>query len=92
MDQEKNTFWRAVRISGLIIILLWLVHIAQVLMGVSWGDWGVYPRHLAGLKGILTSFWIHGDFGHLISNTTALFVMTGMIFLFFIGQRFKGLL
>ena len=83
MDQEKKYFWGAVRISGLVIILLWLVHIAQVLMGVSWGEWGVYPRHLSGLKGILTSFWIHGDFGHLISNTTALFVMTGMIFYFY---------
>lgn len=66
-----------------LIILLWVVHLFQFLTGLSLGAWGVYPREVFGLRGVILSPLIHADWGHLLSNTPPLFVLTFMIMFFY---------
>ncbi|MEO7176004.1 MAG: rhomboid family intramembrane serine protease, partial [Saprospiraceae bacterium] len=47
------------------------------------GYYGIYPRQILGLKGILTSPLIHGSWSHLINNSIPLFVLLCIIFYFF---------
>lgn len=46
-------------------------------------QWGVLPREASGIPGILTSVFIHGDIGHIASNTLPLIVLGMMLFYFY---------
>jgi len=41
--------------------------------------WGIVPRHLSGLWGILCSPFLHANFPHLLSNTLPLVVLLGLL-------------
>lgn len=53
------------------------------LSGISLADWGVYPKTMRGIIGILTSPFIHGDWSHLGANSASLFVLTAALFYFY---------
>jgi membrane associated rhomboid family serine protease len=56
-------------------IVLWLVKIFESVTGLSTVEYGVYPRRLSGLLGILTAPFIHGSPAHLISNTLPIVIL-----------------
>lgn len=56
-----------------------LVFVVERLFGLSFVESGVYPRTLAGLKGILFAPFVHGGLDHLCSNLSALPVLLGML-------------
>ena len=62
------------------ILLLWLIKGLQIAFSWDLGVYGVYPRELDGLLGILFAPIIHGSFEHLFSNTMALFVLVTALF------------
>ena len=74
---------QSLRFPAQMVVLIWLVHLFQVLTTISLGSWGVYPREIFGLRGILVSPLIHADWGHLISNTPPFFVLTFMLMFFY---------
>tara|TARA_A100001035_G_scaffold175792_1_gene139639 strand:+ start:1359 stop:1946 length:588 start_codon:yes stop_codon:yes gene_type:complete len=47
--------------------------------------YGIYPRTLEGLKGVLFSPFIHSDWKHLINNAPPLFVLTATLGFFYKG-------
>ena len=57
------------------VVLLWVIQIASALFGLELVRYGVYPRELSGLKGVLFAPLIHGSFAHVFSNTLPLLVM-----------------
>ena len=50
---------------------------------------GIFPRHISGLIGIVFSPLIHNDLEHLLSNLSALPVLTGMLTLIHRRNYFK---
>jgi len=46
-------------------------------------QWGIYPRTIHGLKGIIFSPFIHGDWGHLIFNMMPFFTLGLIIYYFY---------
>jgi len=70
-------------IPAYMVLILWVIHTLQFVTGISLGQLGVFPRELWGLKGVIFSPLIHGDWGHLISNTPPLFVLSAMILFFY---------
>jgi len=62
------------------IILLWLVKGIELFFAIDIGHYGVYPRELSGLIGILFAPLIHGSFEHLFSNTLALYILITALF------------
>ncbi len=50
--------------------LLWHNHLNQ---------YGIVPRHLRGLVGILPAPFLHASFGHLLGNTVPLLLLGGVI-------------
>ncbi|HKK75379.1 MAG TPA: rhomboid family intramembrane serine protease [Saprospiraceae bacterium] len=79
----KKRLTDSIRIPVYLIAFLWLIHGLQALLGFDFGYYGVYPRTLFGLRGILFSPMIHGDWGHLLANTPPLFAMSAMILFFY---------
>ncbi len=49
--------------------LLWLIEIVDFGLGGALDSFGVVPRSLSGLWGILFAPLLHGGFGHLLGNT-----------------------
>ncbi|PHS32660.1 MAG: rhomboid family intramembrane serine protease [Methylophaga sp.] len=64
----------------LAIIVLWIIKGLQVTFSWDLGVYGVFPRSVDGLVGIITAPLIHGSFEHLFSNTLALFILTTALF------------
>jgi membrane associated rhomboid family serine protease len=68
--------WSAAKLVAVIVGLLWAVEIVdQVALDDRLQAWGIRPRTLSGLWGILTAPFLHGDFAHLIANTPPLVVL-----------------
>lgn len=58
-----------------IIGLLWAVHLINALLGYRLNYFGIYPRHIRGLFGIILAPFLHDGFNHLFFNSIPLFVL-----------------
>ena len=58
------------------IFIIWAVFwIDVILPGINFLGFGIHPRHISGLDGILWAPFIHANLSHLISNTIPLLVL-----------------
>ena len=48
-------------------------------MGHQLNAWGIFPRSVHGLAGIPLAPFLHGSFGHVISNSIPFLVLGGLI-------------
>ncbi len=58
-----------------LIGLIWVVFLVDLVLPPDLAQWGVIPRTLGGLVGIVTMPLLHGSFAHLMSNTVPLLVL-----------------
>lgn len=61
------------------LAVLWLVHIANVLSGKRLMVFGIWPRRLIGLPGIVLSPLLHGGFEHLFLNSIPFLVLSDLL-------------
>ncbi|MEZ5433289.1 MAG: rhomboid family intramembrane serine protease [Verrucomicrobiales bacterium] len=85
----KTEEWRD-RLTLLLsmVALMWLVEVADRMLG-SWFEpdqWGIVPRQWRGLWGLLTSPFLHADWGHLAANTVPFLVLGGLLLTRSMGQ------
>lgn len=83
MDWNKRNILNAIKIPALFCGIVILVHVINTLTGLQMGVFGIYPRDIQGLPGIITAPLIHGSFEHLFSNIITLFTMMVVIMLFY---------
>ena len=81
-------------VSGAFLLLLWAIHAIAWVTGADLSWLGVLPRSLSGLLGILTMPLVHGDWGHLMSNSVPILVLGAGIIFFYpkIAVRSIGLM
>jgi membrane associated rhomboid family serine protease len=72
-------------------LLLWAVKLAEYLGDLNFTQFGIYPRRLDGLVGVLGAPFIHGSFGHLFANTAPIIVI-GTLLLYVYPRAAKVLL
>jgi membrane associated rhomboid family serine protease len=60
---------------------LWVVFIADWILPGDFNRWGIVPRSLSGIWGILFSPFLHADLGHLLSNFIPLMILLAMLLL-----------
>jgi membrane associated rhomboid family serine protease len=66
------------------VLLLWVIHIVQFLTQIDFPFlFGTYPREIFGLRGVVFSPLIHGDFHHLFSNSLPLLFTSIAILMFY---------
>ena len=82
-ELEKKIFYHSLVLPAAFVFLLWIVEIVEQVGGYNFVHLGVYPHHLKGLPGILLSPFIHDDFGHLISNSLPVFILSAMLVYFY---------
>jgi membrane associated rhomboid family serine protease len=87
--EEKKYFIRTLYIPVVLLLLIWIVKGIEIFAGISLGDFGIYPREISGLRGILFAPFIHGDFNHLINNSVPFFLLNVTIFYFYKPVAFR---
>ncbi len=89
---KDSRLYNSIRITALFVALLWLIKIGEFLSGVSLHAFGVYPRELSHLSGILSAPIIHGSFSHLISNSLPLLLLGSALLYGYPRARYLSLL
>lgn len=82
-ELEKKIFKHSLLFPALIVGLFWLVKLIEISLGLSFVKGGVFPHHLKGLHGILTSPFIHSGFSHLVSNSVPFFILLFVLVYFY---------
>lgn len=70
-----------------LVALAWSVEIADTLLAGNLDRFGIHPRRIEGIPGIVLSPWLHGSFAHLLANTLTFFGL-GFVVLVAEGRRF----
>lgn len=89
MSEEKKRFVYSLVFPGFFLLLLWAVKFFETGMEISLAQGGVYPRTFPGLRGILFSPLIHGDWKHLINNSMPVFLLSIALFYFYRDISYK---
>ena len=73
VHQETNALARELKTQGTIlggfVAIIWVLEFVDVFLGGALNRYGILPRNLIGLRGILFAPFLHGNFAHLIANT-----------------------
>lgn len=83
MDKEVKRMLLSFLPALAFVIALWLVKYMEIRSGYSLTTFGVLPRTFSGLKGVITSPFVHDDYKHLISNSIPLLVLGAGLFYFY---------
>ena len=67
--QKLSKGKRSILIPSAFIIIIWLVYFSQTTFNIPFAQYGILPREISGISGILSAPLIHADFGHIMSNT-----------------------
>lgn len=80
---EKKIFFHSLLFPALFVLVIWIVKIVEITSGINLVYFGIFPRSINGLAGILFSPFIHSDFNHLISNSLPFFLLGFMLIYFY---------
>ncbi|MDR2682389.1 MAG: rhomboid family intramembrane serine protease [Dysgonamonadaceae bacterium] len=83
MHIETKRLLYAFLFPCLFVLALGLILLLEKGLGVDWHRWGVYPRTVEGLRGILTGPLIHSGAWHLLSNSLPLIILGWCLFYFY---------
>lgn len=90
--EETDKLYRSLIVPSLVLVLCWIVKSVEVFFGISLADFGLQPRTLEGLKGIVFSPFLHADFKHLSANSVPLFVLLAGLYYYYGEKALKILL
>ena len=76
----------------LAMILIWTVYWFELATGTNFNSYGIMPRTISGLSGVLFSPFIHGSLEHLYNNTIPLGILLAALFYFYREVAFKIIL
>ena len=89
MSEERKRFLYSLVFPAFFLFLIWAVKFYEISMELSFVEGGVYPRKLSGLKGILLSPLIHGDWKHLLDNSLPVLLLSLALFYFYRDIAYK---
>ncbi|MBI3045221.1 MAG: rhomboid family intramembrane serine protease [Betaproteobacteria bacterium] len=82
-ERARANFRLAGRIALGGVAMIWAIHLLNAGLDLELARFGVRPRELAGLPGILLAPLLHGGFAHLVANSAPLLVLgTGLLYLY----------
>ncbi len=91
-SSEYKSFSQHIIFPLFFVFLIWLPYWIEITFGCDFTEYGVFPRKTFGLRGILFSPFIHGDFMHVFNNSIPLFILTAFLFYHYKQVAWKVLL
>lgn len=90
VSDALSGLWRRFRPLVLLVAAIWAAHFLNVVLGGQLTPaFGLVPRTLNGLDGVVAMPFLHGSFRHLTTNTTPLLLLGGLIVALW-PRRFAG--
>ena len=80
------------RITVIIVFFLWLIFLLDFLLPIRLEQFGIYPRNIRTIYGILLSPFIHANIIHLIANTCALSILLFTSLSYSRSQTFEAII
>ena len=74
------------------VVAIWLIYWVEIYFNFNFNKYGVLPRDLIGLRGIVFTHFIHSDTNHLFNNSIPLFVLLLSVFYFYRDIAYKVLI
>lgn len=75
-----GNFKRSLYFALIFTALIWAIWLIGELFGLEFAQYGIYPRLVSSLWGVITAPLIHGSFSHIVSNSMPLLVMMTILF------------
>jgi len=88
-ELEVKLFKHSLLLPGFFVLVLTIIALSEYILGVSFNHFGIYPRTLRGLWGILLAPLIHADFNHLLANSVPLVVLGSGIIYFYRSLSYR---
>lgn len=82
-DVPRKRIARSAILPALTVLVLWLVYLLDKGLDLELYRWGVLPRTLAGLPGVIFSPFIHGDMEHVFNNSVPVFLLGWSLIYFY---------
>ena len=79
-------------VPTLFILLIWGIYAMEIKYGFNLNKYGIFPRKIEGLRGIVFTHFLHSNTGHLFNNSIPLFVLLSSLFYFYKDIAFKILI
>jgi len=80
---EVKRFINAARFPILLVATLWTVKIIEQITDQSFAEYGLQPRKVEGLLGIVGAVFLHADWKHLFNNSIPLLILGSSLFYFY---------
>lgn len=77
--RDKSSLAKAIFSTVVFTSLLWVIKSAEIIFSLDLTDFGVIPKQVSGLMGILTAPLVHGSLEHLFNNTLPLLILGTML-------------
>ena len=74
---------KIVLLPTLLVVICWSLFSINYFFNLELFQFGISPRKLNGLVGILVAPMLHVEFNHLLNNTLPLFILSSMLFYFY---------
>lgn len=81
--QELNKFINAIFYPAIFVVVISIIHLVQYAFDFNLHQFGIYPKDVKGLKGIVTAIFIHGNFNHLFNNAIPILILGSSLFYFY---------
>jgi membrane associated rhomboid family serine protease len=81
-DEKKKVFHSLI-FPSILLAVIWFIKLAEFWLKTDFSDFGIYPQHIEGLRGVLFAPLLHSGFAHLSANSVPLFVLTAGLFYFY---------
>jgi membrane associated rhomboid family serine protease len=78
---DPTSWTGALVVMGVVVAVVWIVQIINSSHGYSLDRFGLRPRRIDGLWGVLTEPFLHASYGHLLSNTGPLLAIGWVLLL-----------
>ncbi|MGB5647437.1 MAG: rhomboid family intramembrane serine protease [Muriicola sp.] len=73
------------------VLLIWTIFWMELKFQSNWNNYGIYPRTLTGLRGIVFGPFLHGSVEHLYNNSMPLAILMSSLLYFYRSISFKVL-
>ncbi|MAB95171.1 MAG: rhomboid family intramembrane serine protease [Flavobacteriales bacterium] len=78
--KETKEFFFILIIPFVFLLIMWIVKFVEIQFNLSFVKFGIYPKDINSLSGILFSPFIHKDFTHLFNNSYPILILGSLLF------------
>ena len=89
MSKILSVIWPRLWLPIFFLGIMWTVEIIEQVLHADFSNWGVMPRDVDSLIGVLASPFLHGQWDHIISNSLPFFVLSAILFLVYNKVSYK---